>query len=111
MIILGTNSIKDTGGYQVDNSCRFNSGDSPVISRTLSDSEGKKFSFSVWLKRSKISYGNCGIFGAYASGSDYDAIYFDANDQLDWFFYGGSGTMGQLKTNRKTGFVTQNLSR
>ncbi len=88
-------------GFDVDNSCRFNSGDSPVISRTLSDSEGKKFSFSVWLKRSKISYANCGIFGAYSSGSDYDAIYFDANDNLDWFFYGGSGTMGQLKTNRK----------
>jgi len=100
MIILGTNSIKDTG-YNVANSCRFNSGDSPVISRTLSDSEGKKWSFSVWLKRTKLGYGNCGIFGAYSSGSDYDAIYFDANDQLDWFFYGGSGTMGQLKTNRR----------
>jgi hypothetical protein len=87
-------------GYDVANSCRFNDGDSPVLSRTLSDSEGKKFSFSVWLKRSKISYANCGIFGAYSSGSDYDAIYFGSDDKLDWFFYGGTGTMGQLKTNR-----------
>ena len=29
-LILGTNSIKDTG-YNVDNSCRFNDGDSPRL--------------------------------------------------------------------------------
>ena len=101
LILPGNVGSATAAGFDVDNSCRFNKGDSPVISRTLSDSEGKKFSFSVWLKRGNISYANCGIFGAYASGSDYDAIYFTDTDQLDWFFYGGSGTMGQLKTNRK----------
>jgi hypothetical protein len=33
MIILGTNSIKDTG-YDVANSCRFNDGSSDHLKRT-----------------------------------------------------------------------------
>ena len=35
MIILGTNSIKDTG-YEVANSLRFNSGSSDYLTRTPS---------------------------------------------------------------------------
>jgi hypothetical protein len=32
-LILGTNSIKDTG-YNVDNSCRFNDGDSAYMHKS-----------------------------------------------------------------------------
>ncbi len=55
MIILGTNSIKATGGYDVANSVRFNSGDSPDMLKNLSDGSRTKWTFSTWFKRSKIS--------------------------------------------------------
>tara|TARA_A100001011_G_scaffold304_1_gene383 strand:- start:11 stop:1420 length:1410 start_codon:yes stop_codon:yes gene_type:complete len=49
-LILGTNSIKDTG-YDVANSVRFNSGDSPYLNKTLSSSGNpKKFTISFWQK-------------------------------------------------------------
>ena len=49
-LILGTNSIKDTG-FNVANSLRFNSGSSDYLNRTLSGSGNtKKFSISFWQK-------------------------------------------------------------
>ena len=55
MIILGTNSIKDTG-FNVANSLRFNSGSSDYLNRTLSTpTNRRKWTFSMWVKRSNIS--------------------------------------------------------
>ena len=49
-LILGTNSIKDTG-YNVANSLRFNDGSSDYLNRTLSGSGNtKKFTISFWQK-------------------------------------------------------------
>ena len=58
-LILGTNSIKDTG-YNVANSCRFNDGDSPYLSRNMS-SQGSsiKGSFSAWIKWSSHTSDKC----------------------------------------------------
>ena len=52
MIILGTNSVKDSG-YTVDNSCRFNDGDSPYMHKTPGSASGTrtKFTFNCWFKR------------------------------------------------------------
>ena len=50
-LILGTNSIKDTG-YNVDNSCRFNDGDSQALTRSLGTATSKKIgTWSYWVKR------------------------------------------------------------
>ena len=47
-LILGTNSIKDTG-YNVANSLRFNDGSSDHLTRTqTNDSSNTKFNFSVF---------------------------------------------------------------
>ena len=53
MIILGTNSIKETG-FNVANSLRFNSGSSESL--TLSTTAGTRttWTFSTWFKRSKL---------------------------------------------------------
>jgi len=53
-LILPSNSIS-AGGYEVDNSLRFNSGSSDYLERTPS-SEGnrKKWTWSAWIKRSKL---------------------------------------------------------
>ena len=51
-LILGTNSIKDTG-YDVDNSCRFNGADSAELTKTFGSAGNQKtWTFSCWLKRS-----------------------------------------------------------
>ena len=49
-LILGTNSIKDTG-YNVANSLRFNDGSSDYLNRTPSSAGNRRtFTISVWLK-------------------------------------------------------------
>ncbi len=54
-LILGTNSIKDTG-YNVNNSLRFNSGDSAELTKTYGSAGNQKtWTFSFWVKRSGIS--------------------------------------------------------
>ena len=57
MIILGTNSIKDTG-YDVDNSCRFDDGSSDYLNRTPGSSGNRKtWTWSSWVKKSTIGAG------------------------------------------------------
>jgi hypothetical protein len=49
-LILGANSV--TGGYEVDNSLRFNSGSSDSLTRTNSDNgtSNQIFTMSLWIK-------------------------------------------------------------
>jgi len=56
-LILGTNSIKDTG-FNVANSLRFNSGSSDDLVRTPDSQSTTKFTWSAWVKR-----GNYNAFG------------------------------------------------
>ena len=52
MIILGTNSIKDTG-FDVANSCRFDGSSSSLTkAQGSSPSSNLKATFSMWLKKS-----------------------------------------------------------
>jgi len=50
-LILGTNSIKDTG-FNVANSLRFDGGSTDYLNQTISSSTGKIFTYSVWFKKS-----------------------------------------------------------
>ena len=54
-LILGTNSIKDTG-FDVANSCRFSAASSDSLSRTLGSGNQKTFTISLWFKPSKINF-------------------------------------------------------
>ena len=66
MLILGTNSIKDTG-YSVANSCRFD-GSSAYMSKTMGTATNRlKLTMSVWLKRSTL--GASVFFSSYYSAS------------------------------------------
>ena len=54
-LILGTNSIKDTG-FNVANSLRFNKGSSDYLSKnTATATNAKKFTYSVWVKRGVLN--------------------------------------------------------
>ena len=95
MIILGTNSIKDTG-YDVANSLRFNDGSSDNLTRTPSSSGNRKtFTISFWIKRSTVGTSQ---FVFNARSSDAGAIFFTTGDQLYISFENVTG--GQLQTNR-----------
>ena len=84
MIILGTNSIKDTG-FSVDNSARFDG--SSYLHRTPSATGNpKKWTYSVWVKMAQENPGyflSAGsgtqskfIFGAYGGG-DIDILTYE----------------------------------
>ena len=98
MIILGTNSIKDTG-YDVANSCRFNRADSPNLTKTPSSSGNlRKWTWSCWVKRSSISNGSQTMFNAGSSANN--QIRFDSDDTINFYQY-NSGYTARLATNQK----------
>jgi len=56
VLIVGGN--QSAGGYDVDNSLRFNSGSSDYLNRTPSSSSNRKtWTWSAWVKRAKIGSG------------------------------------------------------
>jgi hypothetical protein len=70
-LIIPANSI--TGGYEVDNSLRFDDGSSDTLTRTVSTAGNRKtFTYSSWIKRGIVSAGY-GLFGqGNRSSSDFD---------------------------------------
>jgi len=89
-LILGTNSIKDTG-YNVDNSLRFNSGSSDFLNRTTeTPTNADKATFSFWVKRSKLGT-NQSMLSERADGNNLTDIYFNSDDKLEIYSY-NSGT-------------------
>jgi hypothetical protein len=98
MIILGTNSIKDTG-YDVANSCRFNDGSSDYMHITPSGAGNRRtFTFSFWFKRSSITILQ-EIFSSGAGVSNEFFYGFRADDTFEIYDY-QSATKQHLITNR-----------
>jgi hypothetical protein len=99
-LILGTNSIKDTG-YNVANSLRFDDGSSDYLSITPSSASNRKtFTFSTWFKRSSLTNTE-EIFYVNNSSSDRSFIEIGDTDSL-LIQNKTSGTKNvELTTNRK----------
>jgi len=98
-LILGTNSIKDTG-FDVANSLRFNSGSSDYLNRTPSSASNRDlWSISVWVKRSKLGIYST-IYGVYTTSNNQENFGFLNNDKFQWQLYQSGGVVGQLTTNR-----------
>ena len=92
--VLGANTLS-SGGFQVNNSVRFNSADSADL--RISDYSGAGTSrrirtYSMWIKRSELSYAV--IFGS--AGKDHWV--FNANNTIQ--FNIGSGTDSRRVTTR-----------
>jgi hypothetical protein len=97
-LILGTNSIKDTG-YDVANSLRFNSGSSDYLNRTTtSPSNDRKYTFSCWVKRSSL--GKQYIIADYSSSSNFSEFGFNGGDKLFAYQQDGGSTAFEVVTNR-----------
>ena len=93
-LILGTNSIKDTG-YDVANSLRFNSGSSDRLTRSFSAGSSSLWTWSGWIKRSKLG-SRQSIFTAYSSSSNVTRMEFTANDELKFNDENGGNTNGRI---------------
>ena len=85
-LILGANST--TGGYNVDNSLRFNRSDSPYLSRSLS-STSTTWTYSTWVKRSTLGNGNVSttnyLISWGSSGTDATGINFTRDNNLAYY--------------------------
>jgi len=89
------------GGYDIDQSLRFNDDDSAKLARTPS-SNGTltTYTFSAWVKRGNLG-GTQHLMGTYASGTAIGEIVFHASDnQFQWEEY-NSETIGKLRTEKR----------
>ena len=72
-------------GYNIDNSCRFNSADSAYMHRTFgTPTNVDKWTFSGWFKRGKVSTGAAmKLFNAYVDGNAYHMIQWSGGTGAD----------------------------
>ena len=95
-LILGTNSIKDTG-FDVANSLRFNDGSSDNLSFSASAGNRKTWTLSGWFKRSHIGSFQR-IISSRINGTNYNGIAF-SSDAIQFSEYQGGDTIN-LVTSR-----------
>ena len=87
-------------GYEIDNSLRFNDGDSPALSRTPSSTGNRRtFTISAWVKRCKEDNVDEGIFNAMVEP-------YDGQNR----FVFGITSAGQLNIYNRTGGTTYSLA-
>jgi len=98
-LILGTNSIKDTG-YIVANSVRLNNADNAYFSQTPSASSGTTFTYSMWIKRGRIGLNGYLIRMAASDNSEADLVI--ESDKIRIQEYNGTSGANKWKyiTNR-----------
>ena len=99
-VVVGGGQL-DTGGFQIDNSLRFNEADQPRLSRTPASTSGDQtFTLSFWLKRNAVddsrdivlfearpAAGTYFILSFRRSGvADKDRFYVEANTTTDLIF-------------------------
>ena len=98
MIILGTNSIKDTG-FNVANSLRFNKGSSDYLNRTATSGNRQVATFSGWLKKG-TNGDDTGTFQEYNNGTNFFEIRWRDADNLRIYEELNGSTGFELITNR-----------
>jgi hypothetical protein len=98
MIILGTNSIKDTG-FDVANSLRFNDGSTDNLSRTKGTSDSTtKGTYSFWFKLSKTT--GLTLIENGTAAADRAIVYIASDSTLKIFSKIGNSTKLDLNPNR-----------
>ena len=106
-LIIPANTI--SGGYEVANSCRFNSGSSDYLNRTQSGAGNRKtFTFSVWLKMALDDVAtDIGIFSYYNDVNNFGKIGIQGdNNQFAMY----SRTGGTFNTNVQISSMARDTS-
>ena len=95
-LILGANTLS-AGGYEVDNSLRFNSASSDYLNRTMTTPTNNKiYTWSGWIKKTTIGEIAPNIFGAHSGGLR-DCIRFDGGGNALQMIFNEAGS-GNLVT-------------
>jgi len=96
-VILPTNSA--SGGYDITNSLRFNSGSSDSLSRTPASATNRRtWTWSGWVKKCKILPDYPALFSASNSIPDTVLRFDGANDRLNAILENGGGGSSTLVT-------------
>lgn len=75
--------VSRASSYVVERSIRFNNPDTPYFEKTFSSAGNQKtWTWSGWLKRSRLGITNMGVFGAATGPSNYTEIMIDSSDRL-----------------------------
>jgi hypothetical protein len=99
-LIGGANSAADTG-YDIENSCRFEDGDSPELYRDIVTATNNKIcTLSFWVKRGNIGFGNTTIMsaghnddlGGDSPSNPFIQIGFEGDDELRFHGYSDDNT-------------------
>jgi len=89
VLILGGNQLT-AGGYNVDNSLRFDDGSTDYLNKSSSGStgEGKTFTLSLWVKRSDLSREQYLVHARSAdSQGNFARLEFDSGDNIRYRGY------------------------
>jgi len=87
--IIPGNSVS---GYEIDNSLRFNDGDSAKLGLAFgSGGNTKTWTVSCWFKRGIIS-SRQSFLNVGSGGSEYMSLYIDSDDKLYWVTESGGNT-------------------
>ena len=101
-IIIPANTLAAAGGFSVDNSCRFNSGDSAYMTKEMdTPTDADKYTFSFWVKRSKLAAQQSIFRSTNGNAANDSHVTFQADDTLRFEEYGGSASVGKLQTDQK----------
>ena len=88
MALIQSTAIPSSGGYEIDQSLRFNNTDDAYLSFTPSSSGNRKtWTWSGWLKRGKLS----GYYNVFGTPSEGEVIRLEAGDTLAFYANGGAG--------------------
>jgi len=107
MLIIPANSA--SGGFAVDNSCRFNVGSSDRLTRTFdSGASQQKFTISGWFKNCEPDYpSDNAIFANYTDGNNWGKFGFQGDyNQLRFF----SRTSGSTDCDIQLSAVSRDVS-
>jgi len=98
---FGGNQLAAAGGYNVDNSLRFNDGSTDYLNHTHNAvTSTRKQTFSVWVKRSHLTSYMYIISTKNGTGTNRDGIAFSGSDQIDIRYNAGATSPIRLTTNR-----------
>jgi hypothetical protein len=91
-LIIPANSAAASGGFAVDNSCRFNSGSDYMVKTSSSVANQTKGTISVWVKRGNLS-ADMQIIGQ--TSTEYTRLMFRSTNKLRFY-----SNLHDLETNR-----------
>ena len=98
-IIIPANTLA-SGGFEVDNSCRFD-GTSAYLHKTPTNAGNRlKYTFSTWVKKSKIT-GEQIIFTAYPNNTNHTYLRFKSTGEIRYRDVASDSTNGDLVTSAK----------